>query len=31
MKPGTIQLYLIAFRMLLDYVGVDPNPARTRG
>jgi integrase len=27
-KPGTVQLYLIAFRLLLDYIGVDPNPAR---
>jgi integrase len=27
-KPGTVRLYLIAFRLLLDYVGVDPNPAR---
>ena len=27
-KPGTVQLYLIAFRLLLDYVGLDPNPAR---
>jgi integrase len=27
-KPGTVQLYLIAFRLLLDYCGVDPNPAR---
>jgi integrase len=27
-KPGTVQLYLIAFRLLLDYAGVDPNPAR---
>lgn len=28
LKAGTLQLYLIAFRLLLDYVGVDPNPAR---
>jgi integrase len=27
-KPGTIQLYLLTFRLLLDYVGCDPNPAR---
>lgn len=27
-KPGTVQLYLIAFRLLLDYAQVDPNPAR---
>jgi integrase len=27
-KPGTVQLYLIAFRLLLDHCGVDPNPAR---
>lgn len=28
LKPSTIQLYVIALRLLLDYVGVDPNPAR---
>jgi integrase len=28
MKPGTVQLYLIAFRLLLDYCDVEPNPAR---
>ena len=27
-KPGTLQQYLIAFRLLLDHVGLDPNPAR---
>lgn len=27
-KPGTVQLYLIAFRLLLDYVGLEENPAR---
>jgi integrase family protein with SAM-like domain len=27
-KPGTIQLYLLTFRLLLDYAGCDPNPAR---
>ena len=27
-KPGTVQLYLIALRLLLDYSGCDPNPAR---
>jgi len=27
-KPGTVQLYLIALRLLLDYADVDPNPAR---
>lgn len=27
-KPGTVRLYLIAFRLLLDYAGCDPNPAR---
>jgi hypothetical protein len=27
-KPGTVQLYLIAFRLLLDFVGLEPNPAR---
>ena len=27
-KPGTVQLYLLTFRLLLDYVGLDPNPAR---
>ncbi len=27
-KPGTLQQYLIAFRLLLDHAAVDPNPAR---
>jgi integrase len=27
-KPGTVQLYLIAMRLLLDFASVDPNPAR---
>jgi integrase len=27
-KPGTVQLYLIALRLLLDYVGLEENPAR---
>lgn len=27
-KPGTLQQYLIAFRLLLDHAEVDPNPAR---
>lgn len=27
-KPGTLQQYLIAFRLLLDHASVDPNPAR---
>lgn len=27
-KPGTVQLYLTTVRLLLDYVGLDPNPAR---
>jgi integrase len=27
-KPGTVQQYLIGFRLLLDYAGCDPNPAR---
>jgi integrase len=27
-KPGTVQLYLIAFRLLLDFAQVDPNVAR---
>lgn len=27
-KPGTLRRYLIAFRLVLDYAGVDPNPAR---
>ncbi len=27
-KPGTVQLYLIAFRLLLDFAGCDPNPGR---
>jgi integrase len=28
MKPGTVQLYLLVFRLLLDYVGLDENPCR---
>ena len=28
LKPGTVQLYLLVFRLLMDYVGVDPNPCR---
>jgi len=28
MRPGTVQLYLLVFRLLLDYVDVDPNPCR---
>jgi integrase len=28
MKPGTVQLYLLVFRLLVDYAGVDPNPCR---
>lgn len=27
-KPGTVQLYLLTFRMLIDYIGLDENPAR---
>jgi len=27
-KPGTLQQYLIAFRLLLDHASIDPNPAR---
>jgi integrase len=27
-KPGTVQQYLIAFRLLLDYAGLEENPAR---
>jgi hypothetical protein len=27
-KPGTLGQYRIAFRLLLDHVGLDPNPAR---
>jgi integrase len=27
-KPGTVQLYLIALRLLLDYTGAEPNVAR---
>jgi integrase len=27
-KAGTVQLYLLTFRLLLDYIGCDPNPAR---
>lgn len=29
-KPGTVRLYLRTFKMLLDFVGVDPNPARDK-
>ena len=27
-KPGTVRLYLLTFRLLLDYVGLDENPCR---
>ena len=27
-KPGTVRLYVIAARLLLDYANCDPNPAR---
>jgi hypothetical protein len=27
-KPGTVQLYLLTFRLLLDFAAVEPNPAR---
>lgn len=27
-KLGTVQLYMIAFRLLLDFVGLEENPAR---
>ncbi len=27
-KPGTIGLYLLTFRLLLDFAGTEPNPAR---
>jgi hypothetical protein len=27
-KPGTVQLYLLTFRLLLDYAQAEPNPAR---
>jgi hypothetical protein len=27
-KPGTVQLYHLTFRLLIDYCGVDPNPCR---
>jgi integrase len=27
-KPGTVQLYLLTFRMLIDYIGLEPNAAR---
>jgi integrase len=29
-KPGTVRLYVIAVRLLLDYAGCEPNPARDR-
>ena len=28
LKPGTVQLHLVVMRLLLEYAGVDPNPAR---
>jgi integrase len=28
LKPGTVQLYLVVLRLLLDYIGLDVNPAR---
>ncbi len=28
LKPGTCQLYLLVFRLLLDYVGLEANPCR---
>lgn len=28
LKPGTVRLYVIAFRLLLDFAGCDPNAAR---
>jgi integrase len=27
-KPGTLRLYVLTFRLLLDFVGLDPNPVR---
>jgi integrase len=27
-KPGTVGLYLLSLRMLFDFVGLEPNPAR---
>jgi integrase len=27
-KPGTVRLYVLTFRLLLDYVGLDENPCR---
>jgi integrase len=27
-KPGTVQLYLLTFRLLLDFASAEPNPAR---
>jgi len=27
-KPGTVRPYLLTFRLLLDYIGTDPNPCR---
>jgi hypothetical protein len=27
-KPGTVRLYVLTFRLLLDYVGLEPNPVR---
>jgi integrase len=28
LKPGTVQLHLVVLRMLFDYIGTEPNPAR---
>jgi integrase len=28
LKPGTVQLHLVVIRMVFDYIGIDPNPAR---
>jgi integrase len=28
LKPGSVRRYLATFRSLLDYAGIDPNPAR---
>src|SRR4051812_4238382 len=27
-KPGTVRLYVLTFRLLLDYIGLEENPCR---
>lgn len=30
LKPATVARYMVTYKLLLDYTGVDPNPARDR-